>query len=759
MQPHPKPIELFASLDVKRIGNKAKKTLLSPLLSATFFESNQVEYHYTPQAQVDLSLETLCATYPHRIRKLFRYLDLDRPGLEAVKAAVSRQNWVTACEALVHYYQTHETPQSLRKVGDRYRPVAYMPPQQILQDVFTFQKSKGKVKRCADGRLNWAYCSDKNDREWAWFLNRHYHLLNLLAAYQQTELPTYAYCINHHLLDWITASFFKVDQWWAQWRGREVAMRVLHWASVFYRLNDAEELTPAVRILMLSSLLDHACYLRHLHTWGANWLCREMNGLATIALCWSEFKLAPQWLSIAHDYLLQELDQQVYPDGVHKELTSHYHRIVMIDFQDVAELLELTGKPVPDKLRNRLEQMFNYLAYSMCPKGRGLLNNDSDQDYNHALIREAAIAYHRPDWAYIASWGKLGQPPDQHPSSVFPWAGQIISRNGWHTQAHWSFFDVGPLGINYHIHYDKLHLSVAAHGRHLLVDSGRYRYVRDRNWQYFRDSASHNVILIDGKGQKQDQPSWEKPMTGNYAITPTFDFAWGKFDGAFADLNGTATHTRAMIYLRDRYWVVVDYVESDRPRKIEPLWHFHPACTVAIEGKTIASVDAGTGNLRIVPVADFPWQVNLVSGQTQPLQGWWSREYNHIEPNPTAVYSAEIDKSAIFAWVLVPAQGLVPKIKVRLLSATAGLMHLAIKVPGQPVQEIAVRLAGDAPFQLLNGWVVDGNCAIVSPGEVPAVVGGSILTAAPVFAPLQAEQAIATSPSETEEIAVLCSDD
>lgn len=679
----------FDVIIVQRILNKVKRVLFTPLVLTMLLEIQLHQENKALLAQAELSLVALCRLYPRRIRSLFGQLDLEQPGLEPVKMAVAKRDWVSACEALVSHYQT-KTPTSqfhfLQEQGDS---LTNLHPEKILDDTFTFQQRTAQVPRQADGNLNWSYQGHADDREWAWFLNRHYHLLTLLAAYQQTHNKIYIRCIDRHLQDWITSSWSKPKQWWAQWRGREVALRVIHWVPLFYGSDASAKLSPAVQILMLSSLLDHARYLRRLHAWGANWLCREMSGLATVALCWPEFKSASQWLTYANDHLLTEINQQIYPDGVHKELTSHYHRIALQDFQRFADLLRVTGAKVPPILEHHLERMWNYLAYSLRPSGYSPLNNDSDRECNCALIQKAAIQYQRPDWLYIATNGQHGELPAGSASAFFPWAGQAILRSGWDRLAHWAFFDAGPLGINYHVHRDKLHLSVSAYGRDLLVDSGRYRYVRDQFWSYFRESASHNVILVDGKGQRRGQQEWQQPES-TALITPTYDFVQGTFDSGFVGVSGKVIHSRALLYVRGKYWVVVDQIESDRPHLIQPLWHFHPDCTVTIEQESVVSVDPGQGNLRIVSASPLPWRIELVSGQTDPVQGWWSREYNHIVPNTTAIYTTEITTSTTFAWVLYPAMGKVPKIQVNLLPAPMGTLRLTIAAPGEQPDEVTV---------------------------------------------------------------------
>jgi Heparinase II/III N-terminus/Heparinase II/III-like protein len=598
----------------------------------------------------------------------------------------------------------------------------------ILKDTFTFQLATKTVSRRPNNLLDWSDAGLEGDREWNLFLNRHYHLLDLFVAYQKTGNPLYAEIIGHHVIDWIISNHSLTNPFsQKQWRGLEVAHRITHWVPCFYGLQQVQEFSGAVRILMLSSILDHAYYLRHLHSWGANWLSREMNALATVAICWPEFRNSQQWFNYGSDRLFREINEQVYPDGVHKELISHYHLVTLENFQNFANLLKKSGLDEPESFRVGLEQMWNYLAYSMSPDGHSVLNNDSDRDNNRPLVHQAAVAYQRPDWTHITSNGKTGHPPPGEPSAIFPWAGQLISRSDWKADAHWSFFDLGSAGISYHIHNDKLHLSLAAYGRDLLVDSGRYRYVRDRFWHYFRGSASHNVILIDGKGQKTGLRELNRPLSNcDYAITSEFDLAVGTFDNGFINLKGKASHSRAVLYLRDKYWVVIDRIVTDRPRQIEALWHFHPDCTVVIDGQSVGSVDPGVGNLKIVPVSSLLWDVQIIRGQENPVQGWWSLEYNQKVPNSTVEYSTEIEASATFAWVLSPTQGIVPNMNVNLLPSPEGSVLLRVEISDHPAETIAVNMVGKYPIELGENLKLEGKCAVLRFDQEPLVALGRI---------------------------------
>jgi hypothetical protein len=141
--------------------------------------------------------------------------------------------------------------------------------------------------------------------------------------------------------------------------------------------------------------------------------------------------------------------------------------------------------------------------------------------------------------------------------------------------------------------------------------------------------------------------------------------------------------------------VVVDRIETDRPRKLEALWHWHPHCTVKEREGRVESVDQNQGNLCIVPVATISWKVNVVKGQKKPfVQGWYSKKYNNVEPSPTAVFSTRIDSSTMFAWILFPAKGRAPQINATIVSQNDEIMVIRITDSRDDAFEIHVPVGG-----------------------------------------------------------------
>jgi hypothetical protein len=244
-------------------------------------------------------------------------------------------------------------------------------------------------------------------------------------------------------------------------------------------------------------------------------------------------------------------------------------------------------------------------------------------------------------------------------------------------------------------------LSVSAYGRDLLVDAGRFAYLGDvakKFRAYATGSRSHNLILVDGKGQSKGQRVATAPVDEkDYLIGQDFDYGSGAFD-RFEDTEGIFRHTRSVMYVRNGFWIVADKLETDRPRKIETLWHWHPACKVHFLKNGSAASDNEYGNLTIIPVGKQKWQTEQIAGQETPVQGWYSKVYNTYEPNVTSVFSTEISSSDIFVWILWPSEKKAAGniIRATLLSKQDNSVTVRINKPGKGEWVIQI------PFQDKN---------------------------------------------------------
>jgi len=526
-----------------------------------------------------VTVEDLCKAYPEQMQTMLDQFNLDYKGMEKVKHAYQKGNIQLACAELLNYYKTGNKAENLGKVQPAISSKNDALADTILNNVFVVQNVRGQVPWGADGHRDWYYKGPNNDREWAWLSNRHSQLLEVFNTYFDTGNPKYAKYIDMFLRDFIIKSMpypnAKGDK--SIWRGLEVAARVKVWSQIFYGMLNSEYISPATELLVLSSMPDHAHYNRNFHS-GNNWLTMEISALATAATYFPEYKNSPEWLNYSIETITESMKGQVYPDGVQTELTSHYHQVAMKNFELFKNICTISNQKLPDFFNQTIEKMYSYIAHTVRPDGNRILNNDGDCGSDRELIIEGAKQFNKPDWEYIATNGKSGTKPRTGPSYFYPWAGQLISRNGYDADAQWSFFDIGPWGSG-HQHNDKLHISISAFGRDLLVDAGRFAYtgeVAEKFRYYAKGTQGHNSILIDGKGQMPDIPVTDKPLDDtHFKITPDFDYAWNSMN-KFYEIEGEVKHTRTLFYVRNNFWVIVDSIKTDRPRKIDVLWHGIP---------------------------------------------------------------------------------------------------------------------------------------------------------------------------------------
>ncbi|GHB83063.1 alginate lyase family protein [Persicitalea jodogahamensis] len=632
------------------------------------------------------TVQDICSYAPETMKTMLDQFDLDTPGMEKVKQAHQNGDLVQACKYLLAYYKSGNTANFLRKPLPSASNKTVAEADTILNYIFIVQNVRGEVPLLSDGHRDWYYKGPNNDKEWAWLSNRHSQLLEVFNTYQDTGNPKYARYIDAFLRDFILKSmpYPAVKSGTSVWRGLEVAARVKVWSRIFYGLIDSPYLSPATQLLMLSSLPDHAHYNRYFHA-GNNWLTMEISALATVATNFPEYRNADEWLTYAIATMTESMQGQVYADGIQTELTSHYHQVALANFELFKDICDRANRPLPDFFNETIVKMYDYMARTVRPDGFRLLNNDGDRGSDRESLLAAAKKYNQPEWAYLASNGKNGTKPTQGPSYFFPWAGQLVSRSGYEAQAHWSFFDIGPWGSG-HQHNDKLHISVSALGRDLLVDAGRFAYtgeVAEKFRPYATGSAGHNLVLIDGNGQKPGPRLAEESLDNSHVkITPEFDYATGQF-ADFKNVDGTASHTRALMYVRGEFWVVVDRIRTDKPRKIETLWHWHPDCVVNQE-ENVIKTNNPKGNLAVIPVGSKKMDVRFVKGQEQPeIQGWYSPEYNVYSHNTATIYSADITGDQTFVWLLFPSEGKVPTMKTKLLAENDEEVQVEITAKGK----------------------------------------------------------------------------
>lgn len=664
-------------------------------------------------ATLPLSPARLCRSEPERLGRLFEALDPSGPAGPAVEAWDAGDCTRACAVLLAHYRDNPRVDLGPPRAGAGRLEEA----DDALEDTFTFQGVRARVPRLPGGGLDWRYRGPRDDREWEFLFNRHTYLNTLLLAWRRGGDPRYPRAYAELLSDWVLHNPPPDGKPRGRgWRSMEVGRRLSDvWPWAFAGFDGSDEAVAAARLLMLSAVPDHARVLIEHHSSLGNHIPVEMLGLARAALTWPEFREARAWLEFAEATVEREIASQVYPDGAQKELSNHYQLLSLDTFEQFAETIERGGRAPSAEFRRRLEAMWGYTAGVTRPSGRGPLNNDADVEANGERLRLAAQRHGREDWLYVATAGAEGRRPPGPASFHSGWAGHVVMRSGYGPDALWAFFDVGPAGLA-HSHFDRLHLSLSALGRELLVDSGRYRYRRDAWRDYFVGPRGHNVVVLDGRRQRRGARVRRAPRGDAVTLAGDYDFARGSVE--FLDGAPRERHERAVLRLRDDFVVVVDLVMAFGLHRVEAFWHFAPGCELRVADSGAARVRNGDVTLQLLPLGEPRWSVRRAEGDERPVQGWWSPRYNEKHPAPAAVYRAEVLGPALFAWVLHPARAETGAVRVEVsrLPAPGGVVRVRLEAGGSRY-EAAVRMHGDAETRLSDGTPLGADFAVVDLGQ------------------------------------------
>ncbi len=576
---------------------------------------------------------------------VFERLDLQRPGLEAVRAAVEAGDERAAAEALVGYYLARRdagyAPRAEPDEGyDR------APAEKVLAREYGFLGKPFTLTRDIDWNAN-----PVHDHEWPIELNRHRDWQTLARAWSATGDARYAEDLAFQIRDWLADNPRPGSTRDARytWRTLECGLRLQDpWPESFFRMLGAPGFTPELACAMLLALWEQCDYLAA-STAGGNWLTMEKNGLLTIALTFTEFTDCPAWQAHALDAMSREIGQQVYPDGAQFELTPHYHAVAMRNFDAVYQLAEAHGLALPEAYARGLESMHAYLACIAKPSGRVPMWNDSDHDDAFARLGDAADRFGREDIRYIVTRGAEGTAPESA-SVLIPYAGQMVMRSGWTEDDVYLAMDAGPFGRG-HQHEDKLTLDLWAYGEELIVDPGRYTYAPGPWRTYFVSTASHSTVLVDDAGQSRrgDKATWvaDQPEPLRWQSTALLDYGVGVYDSGYVDALDVV-HIRNVLFVKPlRAFLVVDLVFSATgdasPHAVTSQFQFaRPGATVD-EETLAATLQAPNAGAVVAPLPTEGLTHTAHEGEEDPPAGWvgWDYHLDLKEPATLVRYRRE----------------------------------------------------------------------------------------------------------------------
>jgi Heparinase II/III-like protein/Heparinase II/III N-terminus len=523
---------------------------------------------------------------------------------------------------------------------------------------------------------------ETGDKKIVWELNRHQHFFALGAAYWLTGEERYADTFVAHLEGWMDQNPPQTGVNW--FSSLEIALRGISWIWAFNFFKNSRAFSPEIFLQATKFLYLHG---RHIEKYLSMYyspnthLTGEALGLYYLGTQLPFLDRAEHWRKLGEDILIGELDRQILADGVYFEQSTWYARYTADFFLHFAILNRLGGSGdnarADEKLSIKVQSLLDFLMYVTRPDGTTPLIGDDDggrmlplssvapDDFRGSLAVGAAV-FKRGDYKFIAGGGfeealwllgadglnLLDAVPAVEPektSKSFAVGGYFVMRDGWTEDDNYLLVDCGELGaLNAgHGHADTLAVDVAAGGKTLLVDIGTYSYhesneVRD----CFRTSAAHNSLTIDN--QSSSLPggkfSWQtvaQPEVKSWITQDRFDFFGGSHEGYKA--SKSAIHDRSILFLKNDYWIIRDYVETLGEHAYELNFHFDQRTEAQVSE---AGVSVSTGE-HVITIGD--------NGSWNKEEGWVSTCYGERHNAPLLRYATKGSGPQEFFTFLFPA--------------------------------------------------------------------------------------------------------
>jgi hypothetical protein len=539
------------------------------------------------------------------------------------------------------------------------------------------------------------------DSKVIWELNRHQWLVHLGEAYRLTGDEYYASVCAASLRQWMRANPPGIGINWAS--SLEVSFRLIAWCWVLHLFKRSGVLAGSLFDELTESIAIHAShverYLSHYFSPNTH-LTGEALGLFYAGVLLREHARARRWRTVAARVLSDEITRQVYDDGVYFEQSTYYQRYTIEIYLHFLMLAARNHIEVPAPVGERVQAMLDFLLSVRHPNGAMPQIGDSDGGWLLPLqlrsagdvsgvFAPAAVLFERPDYAWACGgptldvlWllGEQGlnqlnklkpRVPEQSASRVFASGGYAVMRDGWHPTANHLVFDVGPLGCPHsggHGHADLLSVQCAAFGEPLIVDAGTGSYDAAAARNYFRHTIAHSTVMVDGCSHAEPAGPFrwqgERPRTHLRAwlSTPTHDLADADHD-AYCRLPDPVVHRRRVVFVKPRYWVVIDDLYGKQRHDVELRYQFGDVHLEVGDGCWIHAV-AKSGRA----VAVRAWSATrltreMATGSCEPARGWRSPEYGQRIPAPTLTY------------------GVAAALPLRIVSAIVPQQHIASPLP------------------------------------------------------------------------------
>ncbi len=586
-------------------------------------------------------------------KSLYDLLDLDRPGLKAVKRAVDKGNFEAADKELLRYFRTRK-PVALFGLDLQNVKVSKLEQRQADEALeHKFYAHKGYQPSFFYGDdIDWRYWPVK-DNELRWQLHRHYWFIPLAKCYYLTRDNRYIDAWIDQYTDWVKknpldgverlqAAGASQEEIAAErenirfaWRPMEAGRRLQDLLTEFALTVQSSRFTPRFLNLFLRTYRQHADHVLNNYSEKGNHLLFEAQRMLFAGIYFPEFREAPEWRRSGIEILNREIGVQVYPDGMQFELDFGYHIAAIDIFLKALGMARLNGfeEEFPASYVETVHKMTTVTWNLLFPDYSNPMFGDT-KSHDKASLLNQFRSWSRvfPDdrqLEWFASEGQRGARPD-YTSQQFPQSGFYTLRTGWDMDATVTVVKAGPPAF-WHNQPDNGTFDYWHRGRNFFPDSGSYVYGGDsavlaqRNW--FRQTRVHNTLTLDNRNLETTESKllhWETSPEQTLLVTENPSYKG-------------LTHRRALFSTQDGLLVIVDHASGEAAGTVGIHFNLCPAPVSFAKDGTLSTRFNDGNNIRIKSSGCKPLHI-------QQEEGWVSNAYRKKTERPA--YAVEMEKQA-----------------------------------------------------------------------------------------------------------------
>lgn len=534
------------------------------------------------------------------------------------------------------------------------------------------------------------------DIKFVWELNRFQHLFPLAQAYILSDDEKYASEIINQITDWIDTNPYLIGVNWAS--SLEQSLRLISWSWALFSLYKKDyKIIDAIKEKISTSIYQQAEFIYKnlsLYSSANNHLIGEAIGLAVIGTLFDYGKDSINWQKKGIKLLFKELEKQIFDDGLSREQAFNYHCVVLNMFLTTFVLLEKNNINIPAKYWSKIEKMvdcivafsdenFNLPRFGDADDSFLLkLDNDFDNDLPvqkvaRYILNTSSIIFKKQSFNYLTKkkldettlWimdedkikEYLNYPviPISRKSLYFEKSGYMLLKDK-NVNA---FIDIGKLGylsIAAHGHADALSLCLNYKSIEFLTDSGTFAYHTEPKWRhYFKSTAAHNTIEVDGQNQSQIGGSfmWLKKaetFIDEAIIGEEFDYVKAYHNG-YIKQNNSVIHQRELLFMKDKFILVIDRLtnKNSSPHQYSLHWHLDANCVTKLNSESnLFEIINQNEKIFIKTFSDIPIGQQIIKGSENPIMGWTSRIFNVKNESESIKINFESSSSPIITSVI-----------------------------------------------------------------------------------------------------------